>query len=66
LTFGIVAVVTSWTIIGGAIFGLTAIGVGIVAYRGDRPNRGKAIAGIALGALSILIGICMLTPMLRA
>jgi tetratricopeptide (TPR) repeat protein len=60
LVFGIVAVITSWLLIG-AIFGLIAVGVGIAAYRGDQPtSRGKAIVGVALGAWAILIAIVII------
>lgn len=58
LVLGILGLLTSWLVIGG-LLGLVAIVLGVIAMgkvrRNEASNRGSAIAGIVLGALSILI-----------
>jgi hypothetical protein len=59
LVLGILALITSWTVIGGVLLGLLAIIFGIIglrrASRGLAFGRGRAIAGIILGLLSMVI-----------
>lgn len=63
LVLGILALLTSWTVIGGALFGLLAVILGFLALgkvrRGLGTGRGRAIAGIVLGLLSIAIAIAI-------
>lgn len=63
LVLGILALITSWTVIGGVILGLLAVILGFLGLRKARPNlgngRGRAIAGIILGLLSIAIAIAL-------
>jgi uncharacterized protein DUF4190 len=64
LVFGILALITSWTVVGGVLLGLLAIIFGIVgvrrANRGLALGRGRAIAGIILGVLSIAIAVAVI------
>jgi O-antigen ligase len=59
LVLGILALITSWTVIGGILLGLLAVIFGIVglrrANRGLALGRGRAIAGIILGLLGIVV-----------
>ncbi len=59
LVLGIVALLSSWTVIGGILFGLLAIIVGFVARgrvkRREATNGGMAITGIVLGLVSVLV-----------
>jgi uncharacterized integral membrane protein len=59
LVLGILALITSWTVIGGILLGLLAIIFGIIglrrANRGLALGRGRAIAGIILGLLGIVV-----------
>ncbi len=59
LVLGILALVTCWTVIGGVLLGLLAVIFGIVglrrANRGLALGRGRAIAGIILGLLGIVV-----------
>lgn len=62
LVLGILAVLLSWTIIGGILLGLIAVVLGIVAAgrakRGAAGGRGMAIAGAVLGLLgAVLAGV---------
>ena len=60
LVVGIIALITSFFLIGG-LLGIIAVILGIIglvrARRGEATNRGMAIAGIVTGALAILIAI---------
>lgn len=64
LVLGILALVTSITVIGGVLFGLLAIVFGIVAgrraKRGLAPGRGRAVAGIVLGLLGLIISVALI------
>jgi hypothetical protein len=71
LVIGILAVLTSWTVIGGLALGIVAGGTGLVAWQrarhGEASNGGAALAGAILGiaaaALSgvlVVIGIVVL------
>ena len=59
LILGLLALLTSITIVGGILLGLLAIVLGIVgrgrAKRGEANNGGMAVAGIILGLLGLLI-----------
>lgn len=58
---GLLALLSSWTVVGGILFGLLAIVLGVIgrgrAKRGEANNGGLALAGIILGALGLLISI---------
>lgn len=64
LVLGLLALFTSWTVIGGILFGLLAIILGIVgrgrAKRGEANNGGMALAGVILGALGLLISVALI------
>lgn len=61
LVLGVLALLLSWSIVGGILFGLLAIVLGVIgrgrAKRGEANNGGLALAGIILGALGLLISI---------
>lgn len=58
LVLGLLALILFWTIVGGIVLGLLAIGLGIAgrrrATRGEADNGGVAVAGVVLGVLSLL------------
>lgn len=58
LVIGILAVITSWTVVGGAVLGVGAIVLGALgrgrAARGEADNRGIATAGLVLGVIGLL------------
>jgi hypothetical protein len=59
LALGIVAIVLSWTVVGGIILGILAIIFGIVGRsrvkRGEADNRRPANAGIITGVVAIVL-----------
>ncbi|MGH3917051.1 MAG: hypothetical protein ACRDTC_27120 [Pseudonocardiaceae bacterium] len=61
LLLGLLALVLSWTIIGGLILGLLALIFGLLgrsrAKRGEATNGGLSIAGAVLGLIGLLIAI---------
>ncbi|HEY2764467.1 MAG TPA: DUF4190 domain-containing protein [Pseudonocardiaceae bacterium] len=61
LVLGIFALLLSWTIIGGIIFGVLALIFGLLgrarAKRGESTAGGMSIAGVVLGILGLLIAI---------
>lgn len=61
LVLGLFALLLSWTIIGGIIFGLLALIFGLLgrgrAKRGEATNGGMSIAGLVLGVVGALISI---------
>jgi membrane-bound ClpP family serine protease len=61
LVLGLLAVVLSWTIIGGGVFGILALVFGLLgrarAKRGEATNGGLSIAGVILGLIGLLIAI---------
>ena len=63
LVLGILALVTSLTVIGGVALGIVAIVFGIIgrgrARRGEATNNGSATAGLALGAIALLLSIAL-------
>jgi|ERR1700751_3363811 hypothetical protein len=56
---GVVGLLTSWTVGIGIGFGIAAVGTGLVAWvrRGKTRQAPIAVAGIALGAVSIMLGV---------
>ncbi|HEX3908505.1 MAG TPA: DUF4190 domain-containing protein [Mycobacteriales bacterium] len=63
LVLGILALITSWTVVGGIVLGLLAIILGAVgrgrAKRGEATNGGSAVAGLILGVVSIIIAVVL-------
>jgi hypothetical protein len=61
LILGLLALVLSWTIIGGIVLGALALIFGLLgrarAKRGEATNGGMSIAGLALGVIGLLISI---------
>lgn len=61
LVLGLLALFSSWTVVGGILFGLLAIVLGVIgrgrAKRGEANNGGLALAGVILGALGLLISV---------
>lgn len=57
----IVAIISLLTVFGGLVLGIVAVVLGVIgrgrAKRGEATNGGVALAGIVLGALSILVSI---------
>ena len=64
LVLGILALLLSWTILGGVVLGLMAIILGWVASRraarGLASGRGMAITGIVLGVVGLLIAVALI------
>jgi hypothetical protein len=63
LVLGILAVVTSITVVGGVVLGIAALVLGIVgrkrATRGEATNGGVALAGIITGVIGALLSIVL-------
>src|ERR1700704_2793700 len=61
LVLGLLALVLSWTIIGGIVFGITALIFGLRGWarvkRGEATNGGLSVAGVILGLIGLLIAI---------
>lgn len=64
LVLGLLALVTSITIVGGIVFGVLAIVLGLVgrgrARRGEADNGGMAVAGVVLGLVGLLLSVLFL------
>jgi hypothetical protein len=64
LVLAIVALFAFWSVIGGVAIGVVAVILGIVGWgrakRGEASNGGVAIAGIALGALGIIVALAFI------
>ena len=64
LVLGLLALVSSWTIIGGIVFGILAVIFGVLGRgrvrRGEATNGGFSVAGIVLGAVGALIAIALI------
>jgi predicted PurR-regulated permease PerM len=64
LVLGILALLLSWTILGGVLLGLLAIILGWIASRRARrglaSGRGMAIAGGVLGVVGLLIAVALI------
>ena len=58
LVLGILALLLSWTVVGGVLLGIAAIVFGVLgrgrAKRGEADNGGLALAGLVLGVLGLL------------
>jgi hypothetical protein len=61
LVLGVLALLSSWTVVGGILLGLAAIIVGLIALTKIRQGRadGKAMAiiGIITGALGLVVAV---------
>ncbi|MGE2737988.1 DUF4190 domain-containing protein [Mycolicibacterium vaccae] len=61
LVLAIVGLVMCWTVVGGIVLGLCAVIIGFLARgrvkRGEATNGGVAVAGIALGIVSIVAAL---------
>lgn len=63
LVLGILALVTSFTVIGGIVLGVLALVFGLIGLgraRRGAPGRGRAIAGIVTGVLGALVAIALI------
>ena len=64
LVLGVLAVVLSWTVIGGIVLGILAVIFGVLgrgrARRGEATNGGFSVAGIVLGAVGLIITIVLI------
>jgi hypothetical protein len=64
LVVAIIALICFWSVAGGVILGLVAVGIGFAGRgrvkRGEANNGGLAIAGIVLGALAIVVSLAAL------
>jgi hypothetical protein len=64
LVLGLLALLLSWTVIGGIILGILAVIFGVLgrgrAKRGEATNGGFSVAGIVLGVLGVLIAIAFI------
>jgi Flp pilus assembly pilin Flp len=63
LVVGVVALLTSWLILGG-LLGIVAVILGVIGLgrvkRREASNRGSAIAGVVLGVLSALVAVAII------
>ncbi|KLI08080.1 hypothetical protein ACT17_09765 [Mycolicibacterium conceptionense] len=61
LVIAILALLLTWSVIGGVIFGVTAVILGFLAHgryrRGEATNGGVAVTGIALGAVACVLSL---------
>jgi hypothetical protein len=61
LVLGILALLLSWTIVGGVVLGLAAVVLGVLGRgrvkRREADNGGSAVAGIVLGLVGLVIAI---------
>jgi len=64
LVLGILAILTSFTVIGGVLLGVLAIIFGVIAARRARRGlgrgRGRAIAGIVTGVIGVLLAALLI------
>lgn len=64
LVLGILAVLLSWTVIGGIGLGILALIFGLVGRgrvkRREADNGGSALAGVILGAIGLVLGIAVI------
>jgi Domain of unknown function (DUF4190) len=70
LVLGLLALVLSWTIIGGIVFGILALIFGLLgrarAKRGESTNGGLSLAGVVLGIIGALIAIGLVVSVLNS
>ncbi|MFC4604050.1 DUF4190 domain-containing protein [Rhodococcus kronopolitis] len=63
LIVGILALVTSWTVVGGVVLGILAVILGFVGRSQVRKQRatngGMSLAGILLGVLAVIVSIVL-------
>ncbi|WP_029107690.1 DUF4190 domain-containing protein [Mycobacterium sp. URHD0025] len=61
LVLAIFGLLLTWSVIGGLIFGVTALILGFLAHgrcrRGEATNSGVAVTGIALGAIACVLSL---------
>lgn len=61
LVVAIIALLLTWSVIGGLIFGVTAVVLGFLAHgrsrRGEATNGGVAVSGIVLGAIACVLSL---------
>lgn len=61
LVLGLLALLSSWTLIGGILLGLLALIFGLLgrarAKRGEATNGGMSVAGAVLGVIGLLLAI---------
>jgi hypothetical protein len=64
LVLGILAILTSFTVIGGVLLGVLAIVFGAIAARRARRGlglgRGRAIAGVVTGIIGVLLAVLLI------
>ena len=64
LVCGVLALLSSWTVIGGILLGIVAVVLGIVALsrvrKGLAAGRGMAIAGIVTGILGAVLAVALI------
>jgi membrane protein implicated in regulation of membrane protease activity len=64
LVLGVLAVLSSWTVIGGLVLGILAVIFGLLGRgrvrRGEATNGGLSVAGTVLGAVGVLIAVVLI------
>lgn len=64
LIVGIIALIGSFTVVGGVVLGIAAIVLGVLGRgrvkKGEADNGGMAIAGIVLGAIALVLSAIVL------
>jgi hypothetical protein len=64
LVLGILAVLTSWTVIGGVLLGLLAVVFGAIGRarvnRGEASNGGVALSGLVLGLIGVVLAVVLI------
>lgn len=69
LIVGVLALVISWTVVGGLLLGATALVLGLVGRarvrRREASNGGTALAGIVTGAVSIALATLLIVLLVR-
>ena len=64
LVLGVVGLLSFWSVLGGIVFGVAAVIIGIVARgrvkRGEANNGGIAVAGIVLGAVAVVVSLAFI------
>ena len=65
LVLGVLAVLTSWTVVGGILLGLIAVVLGFMALsrakRGLAGGRAMAIIGVITGILGIVLSVALIS-----